>query len=88
MEKGQMHFDPALLQKLNDRQLADLVSQIATAAGADRRKTEDLLGNLDALRSGLKDLTPEQAKQLLDRAGEEKSGEIYEILRKQQHGRG
>lgn len=88
MEKDQMHFDPALLQRLNDRQLADLVSQIASAAGADRRKTEELLGNLDSLRSGLNSLTPEQAKQLLDRAGEEKSTEIYEILRKQQRGRG
>ena len=88
MDKEQMHFDPALLQRLSDRQLADLVSQIASAAGADRLKTEALLGNLDALRSGLKDLTPEQAKQLLGRAGEEKSSEIYEILRKQQNGRG
>lgn len=84
MQKDQMQFDPALLQRLNDRQLADLVSQIASAAGADRSKTEALLGNMDALRSGLRGLTPEQAKQLLDRAGEEKSSEIYEILRKQQ----
>ena len=88
MQKDQMQFDPALLQRLNDRQLADLVSRIASAAGADRSKTEALLGNLDALRSGLKGLTPEQAKQLLDRAGEEKSSEIYEILRKQQNGKG
>ena len=85
MQKDQMQFDPAVLQRLNDRQLADLVSQIASAAGADRSKTEALLGNLDALRNGLKGLTPEQAKQLLDRAGEEKSGEIYELLRKQQN---
>ena len=83
MQKDQMQFDPAVLQRLNDRQLADLVSQIASAAGADRSKTEALLGNLDALRNGLKGLTPEQTKQLLDRAGEEKSSEIYEILRKQ-----
>lgn len=85
MQKDQMQFDPAVLQRLNDRQLADLVSQIASAAGADRSKTESLLGNLDALRNGLKGLTPEQAKQLLDRAGEDKSSEIYEILRKQQN---
>lgn len=77
-----MEFDPAALQRLNDRQLADLVSQIASAAGADRRKTAELLGNLDALRNSLQDLTPEQAKQLLDRAGEDKSREIYDLLRK------
>lgn len=87
MQKDQMQFDPALLQRLNDRQLADLVSQIASAAGADRGKTEALLGNLDALRSSLSGLTPEQAKQLLDRAGEEKSSEIYELLRKQNRNR-
>ena len=87
MQKDQMQFDPAVLQRLNDRQLAELVSQIASAAGADQRKTEALLGNLDALRSGLGELTPEQAKQLLDRAGKEKSSEIYEILRKQQNGK-
>ncbi len=86
--RDQMYFDPALLQRLNDRQLADLVSQIASVAGADRSKTQELLSNLDALRSGMQELTPEQAKQLLDRAGEEKSQEIYEILRRQQNGKG
>lgn len=82
MSMENMDFDPAVLSKLNDRQLAELVTQIASTVGADQRKTAALLGNLDALRSSLKDLTPEQAKMLLDRAGEEKSREIYEIIRK------
>lgn len=77
-----MDFDPAMLSKLSDRQLAELVTQIASTVGADQRKTAALLGNLDALRGSLKDLTPEQAKMLLDRAGEEKSREIYDIIRK------
>ncbi len=86
--RDRMNFDPALLQRLNDRQLADLVSQIASAAGADRSRTQELLGNLDALRNGMQGLTAEQAKQLLDRAGEDKSRAIYDILRRQQNGKG
>lgn len=77
-----MDFDPAALSRLNDRQLGDLVTQIASAVGADPRKTAMLLGNMDGLRESLKDLTPGQAKQLLDRAGEEKSREIYDLIRK------
>lgn len=77
-----MEFDPAALQRLNDRQLADLVSKISDAAGADRQKTAALLGNMDALRASLGQLTPEQAKQFLDRAGEEKSRQIYDLIRK------
>lgn len=77
-----MDFDPAALSRLNDRQLGDLVTQIASAVGADPRKTAVLLGNMDGLRESLKDLTPQQAKLLLDRAGEEKSREIYDLIRK------
>ncbi|MBE6579575.1 MAG: hypothetical protein E7651_07195 [Ruminococcaceae bacterium] len=77
-----MELDPAALARLNDRQLGDLVTQIASAVGADPRKTAMLLGNMDHLRESLQDLTPEQAKLLLDRAGEEKSREIYELIRR------
>ena len=63
-----MDFDPAALSRLNDRQLGDLVTQIASAVGADPRKTAVLLGNMDG--------------QLLDRVGEEKSREIYDLIRK------
>ena len=77
-----MNFDPAAIARLNDGELGDLVTQIASAVGADPRKTSALLGNMDGLRESLKDLSPQQAKQLLDRAGEEKSREIYELIRK------
>jgi hypothetical protein len=80
-----MDFDPGALSRLNDRQLGDLVTQIASAVGADPRKTAALLGNMNGLRESLKDLTPQQAKALLDRAGEEKSREIYELIRKKGH---
>ncbi len=78
-----MEFDPAVLRQLNDRQLADLVEQIASAAGADCQKTAELLGNIDSLRGSLSQLTPEQAEMFLNQAGEDKSRAIYEILRKQ-----
>jgi len=81
MNRGNMELDPKMLAKLDDRGLAELISQIASAVGADRNKTAALLGNLDALRGSLAQLTPEQAKILLDRAGEEKSREIYDIIR-------
>ena len=81
MNEQNMQLDPKLIAQLDDRKLADLVSQIAAAVGADRKKTASLLGNLDALRGSLADLTPEQAKMLLERAGEDKSREIYNIIR-------
>lgn len=77
-------FDPAALAKLDDAQLADLVTQIASAVGADRRKASALLGNMDGLRNSLREMTPRQAKMLLDRAGEEKSREIYDLIRKKE----
>jgi hypothetical protein len=77
-------FDPAALAKLDDAQLADLVTQIASAVGADRRKSSALLGNMDGLRNSLREMTPRQAKMLLDRAGEEKSREIYDLIRKKE----
>ncbi len=82
-EKG-MDLDPAALAKLDDRQLSDLITQIASAIGADRRKASMLLGNMDGLRNSLREMTPEQAKLLLDRAGEQKSQEIYDLIRKKE----
>lgn len=81
MNEQNMQFDPKLIARLDDRRLAELVAQIASAAGADRKKTASLLGNLDALRASISGLTPEQANMLLAQAGEEKSREIYDILR-------
>ena len=79
-----MEFDPASLASLDDRQLAGLITQIASAVGADQRKASALLGNMDALRNSLREMTPRQAKMLLDRAGEEKSREIYDLIRKKE----
>ena len=77
-------FDPSALARLDDAQLAELVTQIASAVGADRRKASALLGNMDSLRHSLREMTPRQAKMLLDRAGEEKSREIYDLIRKKE----
>lgn len=82
MNQNNMELDPKLLARLDDRQLAELIGQIASAVGADRQKASALMGNLDALRASLAQLTPEQAKALLDRAGEDKSRDIYDIIRR------
>ena len=82
MNQNNMELDPKLLARLDDKQLAELIGQIASAVGADRQKASALMGNLDALRASLAQLTPEQAKTLLDRAGEDKSREIYDIIRR------
>ena len=79
-----MNFDPQAIARLNDGELGDLVTQIASAVGADRRKASALLGNMDSLRNSLREMTPRQAKMLLDRAGEEKSREIYDLIRKKE----
>ncbi len=82
--ENRRELDPAALANLDDRQLAGLITQIAAAMGADGRKAAVLLSNMDGLRSSLRDMTPQQAKMLLDRAGEEKSREIYDLIRKKE----
>lgn len=79
-----MDLDPAALARLDDRQLSSLITQIASAVGADQRKASALLGNIDGLRNSLREMSPQQAKMLLDRAGEEKSREIYDLIRKKE----
>ena len=81
MNEQNMQLDPKMIAHLDDRTLTELITQIASAVGADRKKTASLLSNVDTLRGNLAKLTPEQAKMLLERAGEDKSREIYEIIR-------
>ena len=81
MNEQNMQLDPKMIARLDDRTLAELITQIASAVGADQKKTASLLSNVDTLRGNLARLTPEQAKMLLERAGEDKSREIYEIIR-------
>lgn len=79
-----MQFDRKQLDKLlslDDESFKALTKTIAEAAGANKLKTEMMLNNPEILKSRLASLSHEEAQELLDFAGKEKSGEIMEILR-------
>lgn len=79
-----MNIDKSSIDRvlaLDDASFARLAEEIAKAAGADRRKTELMLGNLDRVRGMLSQLTPQEAQQLINSAGAEKSAEIARVLR-------
>lgn len=80
-----MEFDRRTLDKLlslDDESFKSLARTIAEAAGASRAQTEMMLSNPELLKKRLSHVTPEEAKQLIDAAGREKSEEIMEMLRK------
>lgn len=79
-----MNFDRRQLDKLlsmDDESFVALARSIAEAAGANKMKTEVMLANPDVLKRRLAKITPEEARQLVDAAGEEKSEEIMQMLR-------
>ena len=79
-----MNFNRDQLDKLlsmDDKTFAELARSIALAAGANKMKTEAILQNPEMLKKRIATITPAEAKQLVDAAGEEKSREIMEILR-------
>lgn len=66
---------------LDDRSLSELTEKIADAAGADAKKTEELLKNLDFVRNTLSEISVRDAEKLLNAAGKEKSEQILTILK-------
>lgn len=79
-----MQFDRRSLDKLlslDDESFSELARTIAEAAGASKAKTEMMLSNPDMLKRKLARITPEEAQQLVDAAGKEKSEEIMKMLR-------
>lgn len=80
-----MNFDPAQMEKLlsmDNENFVALARTIAEAAGANKMKTEVLLANPDVLKRKIAKMTPEEAKALIDSAGDEKSTEIMQMLKK------
>lgn len=78
-----MELDRRTLDKilsLDDRSLSELTEKIAQVAGADAKKTEELLKNLDFVRSTLSSITVSDAEKLLNAAGKDKSEQILSIL--------
>ena len=79
-----MELDHKQLEKLmsmDDESFVALARSIAEAAGANKMKTEIMLSNPELLKRRLASITPEEAKQLIDSAGEEKSREIILMLK-------
>ncbi len=81
-----MNFDRESLDKIlsmDDESFKNLTRAIAEAAGANKSKTEAMLSNPDFIKRRLSQITPEEARRIVDSAGKEKSEEIMNMLRSQ-----
>ena len=79
-----MELDRRSLEKLlslDNNSFAELAKTIAEAAGADKAKAEALANNPELLKRRLSRVTPEEAQQLIESAGREKSEQITKMLR-------
>ena len=79
-----MQFDRKELEKLlalDDESFKSLARSIAAAAGASPQKTEEFLQDPHALKRRLSRISTQDAQQLVNAAGKEKSQEILDLLR-------
>ena len=79
-----MEIDRKQLEKIlsmDNESFVSLARSIASAAGASKLKTEVMLSNPDMLKRRLATITSEEAQQLVDAAGKEKSEEIIKMLK-------
>lgn len=79
MELDRRQLDKIL--SMDDESFSALARTIAEAAGANKMKTEAMLSNPDILKRKLSQISQEEARQLIDAAGKEKSEEILNMLR-------
>lgn len=79
-----MNFDRTQLDKIlsmDDESFLMLARSIAEAAGANKMKTEVLLANPEVLKRRIAQMSPQEAREMIDAAGKEKSEEIMGMLR-------
>ena len=79
-----MEIDRKQLEKIlsmDNESFSSLARSIASAAGANKLKTEVMLANPDMLKRRIASITSEEAQQLIDAAGKEKSEEIIKMLK-------
>ena len=79
-----MEIDRKQLEKIlsmDNESFSSLARSIASAAGANRFKTEAMLSNPDMLKQRIASITSDEAQQLINAAGKEKSEEIMRLLR-------
>ena len=71
------------LAALSDDKLQGLVGDIVNALGVEPRKAMGL--NLDRVRATLENISDEEAKKLIERAGKDKAEEIYRVIQRRGH---
>ncbi len=79
-----MEFNRKDLEKilsLDDESFKSLTLTIAEAVGANQAKTEMMLSNPDMLKKRISRMDENEAKALIESAGEGKSEEIMKMLR-------
>ncbi len=79
-----MNFDRTQLDKIlsmDNESFLMLARSIAEAAGANKMKTEVLLANPEVLKRRIAQMTPQEAREMVDAAGKEKGEEIMSMLR-------
>lgn len=69
------------LLSMDDESFKLLAKSIAEAAGAGKKKTEELLADTDALKSRLASMSDAEAEALAKSIGQKKSNEILKDLR-------
>lgn len=79
-----MEIDRRQIEKIlsmDNESFGELARSIAQAAGASKLKTELMLQNPEMLKKRIASITAEEAKQLVDAAGKDKSEEIMRMLK-------
>ena len=67
---------------LSDDEMRSLVMQITKAAGGSELKARILASDIPSLKHKIASMTPDDADELLRKAGGNKSEEIYRMIRK------
>ena len=68
------------LKGLSDDRLQGLMGDIARALGTDPRKAQSL--NVSKVRATLENISDEEAKRLIEKAGKDKAEEIYRAIQR------
>ncbi len=79
-----MNLDPKALEKIlsmDNEALSELAKAIARAAGANPAKAQLIAQNPELLKKKISSVSPQEAQQLIDAAGREKSEEIAKMLK-------
>ncbi len=75
------------LNNLSDKELSSLIFDITKVLGADPKRAANLAGDPAKVKKMLSSMSNQEIEALINRAGKEKSQQIYETLeRRKNHG--